>query len=308
MATKFIRRVQKIKTGSFIVSLPREWVEKNGISAHDPLLVFEDANNNVIIRIPVTSCETEIDASALDVGALAELVKQLYVLGVNKIVVKKSNGAGLSILRDLRKELIGYEIEDFGKDWIVVAIRDDVEAVDEANVRRLMNKYLSFLREIIDSICRLRDGSEVRELIQESKRVARYLQRTLSIAIKEPERNKMPYPVFAAFYEIALRLREIGYYVYRMADFLPGIRKQEALEKMCSLCTRAFDTKDLEELIQLREELNRAEEESLPSLNPYEAHMAFAMRRIMFNMVRIAETLQVARVALSTTCKPTKRI
>jgi len=308
MATKFVRRVQKIKTGSFIVSIPREWVERNGINPHDPLLVFEDANNNVIIKIPVTSCETEVDGSNLRANALAELVKQLYVLGVNRIVVRKTNGSGLSILRDLRKELIGYEIEDFGKDWIVISIRDDFESVNETNVKRLMKKYLTFLGEIVDSICQFRDGAEIRELIQESKRLARYLQRTLSIAIKEPERNRMPYPVFAAFYEIALRLREMGYYVYRMADFLPGIRRHDSIEKMCSLCKRALDSQDLEELIQLREELNKTEEEALPSLNSYEAHLAFAMRRIVFNMVRISETLQVAQIALSTTCKPAKKI
>ncbi len=308
MATKFIRRVQKIKTGSYIVSLPREWVEKNKINPHDSLLVFEDANNNVIIKIPITSCETEIDASGLDADTLAELVKQLYVLGVNRILVNRVNGNGLSKLRDLRKELIGYEIEDFGKDWIVVAVRDDLEAVDEVSVKKTMTKYLNFAREILESICQFRDGAEVRELIHESKRVARYLQRMLSVALKEPERNKLPYPVFVAFYEISLRLREIGYYIYRMADFLPGVRRVEPLEKMCQICNKAFETKSLEDLTRLREALNKTEEESLPNLNPYEAHMAFAMRRIMFNLVRIAETYQVAQIALSTTCKPVRKV
>ncbi|WP_258871768.1 AbrB/MazE/SpoVT family DNA-binding domain-containing protein [Pyrobaculum aerophilum] len=304
-STRYLRRVQKIKTGSYIISLPMEWILKNRLKPHDVLLVFEDPNNNIVIKVPASSCEVVVDTSKYqDPRGLEEIIRYLYMFGVDRIIVQNGNGNTFKKIRELRKDLINYEIEDFTDNKIKIIIKDDIYAVEEKHLKKIWIKYIKLLSDILNGICNYNADEEVREKIDESKRLVRYLQRLISIALKEPERNRLPYPTFAAFFEITIRLREIGYYVYRMVDFLNGVRKREELNKICDICRNALNTSDLATLVKLREELNSYEESILPSLNAYEAHMAFAMRRILFNLVRIAELMIVADETQRVTCVP----
>ncbi|AET33311.1 SpoVT/AbrB domain protein [Pyrobaculum ferrireducens] len=300
--------MQKIKTGSYIISLPMDWVLKNRLKPKDPLLVFEDPNNNIVVKIPMSRCNLTLDAGIYeDPELLEEVVKYLYIFGVDQITVTGHNQGVLKRLRELRKDLIGYEIDDFTNGRVVISIKDDIHALEERHLKRVWEKYLKLLGDILDGICSYRNDEELRDKIVESKRLVRHLQRLLSIALKEPERNKIPYPTFAAFFETTIRLREVGYYIYRMVDFLAGVRQREELDAMCRLCKEALNTSDLKRLVEIRERINTLEEASLPKLNAYEAHMAFAMRRIVFNLVRISELMTVAAAAQRTVCTPASR-
>ncbi len=38
----YVRKLQKISTGSYIIALPSSWIKLNNLSPHDPLLIINN--------------------------------------------------------------------------------------------------------------------------------------------------------------------------------------------------------------------------------------------------------------------------
>ncbi|AFA39824.1 Phosphate uptake regulator [Pyrobaculum oguniense TE7] len=307
---RYLRRIQKIKTGSFMVSLPMDWVKRNNLSSQSPVFVIEDPNNNVVVRIPTSKCLVEVNVSQLSISVLEDVLKILYMQGLSKIILKSETGFSeevVRLVRSLRQDLIGYEVEDIGFKQIIIEVKDSIEYVDSETFMRYFKKSLRYLKSALASLpshVQSYNAKNVKEVLLEAKRTYRYLARLLALALKEPERNGLPASLHVVYIENITRLREIAYYIYRMVDFVESLTPKdvELLKPMISVVSRAIDLLenglDIDALASLREEVNSSEEALIAQThNPKLIHSAFALRRIMHNLLRIVENFYaVAKV------------
>ncbi|MEM1615108.1 MAG: AbrB/MazE/SpoVT family DNA-binding domain-containing protein [Pyrobaculum sp.] len=312
---RFLRKVQKIKTGSYMVSLPMEWVKKNNIGQHTPVYVIEDPNNNIVVKIPTLKCIVEMDVEGLHGQVLEDVLKIMYMQGVSRIVLKSKSGFPDSILRvvrSLRQDLIGFEIEDLNFNEIRIEIKDSIEFIGNDQFLKYFKKSLKYLNSSLEELLKY-DGSNglhhIKEKLLEGKRTYRYLARLLSLALREPERNGLPASLQILYIENVVRLREIAYYIHRMIDFVEGLKNEELgvvkplIEKAMQAIDVIIKEEDMEKIRRIRDEVNHYEESLIAHARaPRVLHSAFALRRIVHNILRIAENMYVARVASQVNC------
>ncbi len=112
------RKVQKTGGSTYIVSLPREWIDKHGIQAKDIIGILSQPDGNLLIT-PYISSEKLVRGKKFDVDEiknsdfLFRLLVGAYIMGYNIIEVKSSKKIE-SQIRDtvinFRKITIGTEI------------------------------------------------------------------------------------------------------------------------------------------------------------------------------------------------------
>ena len=119
------RRLQKVGGSTFTISLPKSWVEGQGLGAGSELVVKEEENSLVILPNETFKREKEIDASST---ILFREIMTAYLSGYSKIVVhskgrmspakKKvvrstmARAAGMEILEETSKKIIMQDLLD----------------------------------------------------------------------------------------------------------------------------------------------------------------------------------------------------
>lgn len=312
MSNRFLRRLQKIKTGSYIISLPMEWIKKNQLNHHAALYVIEDPDNNIIVKIPTSKCKATLQIDNLSTVSITDIVKVLYMQGISEIELRSERGLSeklIQSIRNLRTDLIGLEIEDITRNSVRIVVKDGFENMDNSTYQKYFLKSIKYLKAALEDI---RDSlgnggaKDIKERMLEAKRIYRYLYRLLSLSIREPERRGLPSTLLVLYLENAVRLRETSYYIHRAADFLDKIEGDiELLRQMLDLAIQAIaalSKRDVEEVFRIRERVNELEEMAITRGNQYYVHLAFALRRIVHSLLRMAENNYIASIYSDTTC------
>jgi len=115
-----IRKLQKIKGGSFTLSMPKQWVEKQRLQSGEQIVVREEEDGSLRIFPIATTAEAlfEVTLSLEDYPNLRELqycVDTYYIQGSNRIniVSKKIMSAEQKRrLKQFRTELPGVEVAE----------------------------------------------------------------------------------------------------------------------------------------------------------------------------------------------------
>ena len=140
------RKVQKTGGSTYIVSLPREWIDKHGIKVKDTIGILSQPDGNLLIT-PYISSEKLIREKKFDVDEiknsdfLFRLLVGAYIMGYNIIEVKSSKKIE-SQIRDtvinFRKITIGTEIiEETDNNIIIKDLLDPKEMPFEKTIRRM---------------------------------------------------------------------------------------------------------------------------------------------------------------------------
>jgi phosphate uptake regulator len=124
MTDKAVRKLQKIKGGSYMLSIPSEWVKTFGLRAGSELLVYENAET-LKIRVPAKPVDKRT-IELKDIEFTKYLVSVYYMQGVSEIIVRSKgvmNQDSKNELRNLQLFLTGLQLEDEGFDYIRYAVR-----------------------------------------------------------------------------------------------------------------------------------------------------------------------------------------
>jgi phosphate uptake regulator len=110
----WIRRVQEVGRGTFIVSLPREWVERIGLSRGSSLLMV-DGGSSLLLKPPklISVYEKVVRVKRGYERLSVKEVLASYLLGYDVIRVVCDDGFdpdGRKIVKDVCRRLIGLEI------------------------------------------------------------------------------------------------------------------------------------------------------------------------------------------------------
>jgi len=140
------RKVQKTGGSTYIVSLPREWIDKHGIQVKDTIGILSQPDGNLLIT-PYISSENLVREKKFDIDEiknsdfLFRLLVGAYIMGYNIIEVKSSKKIE-SQIRDtvinFRKITIGTEIiEETDNNIIIKDLLDPKEMPFEKTIRRM---------------------------------------------------------------------------------------------------------------------------------------------------------------------------
>ncbi len=124
------RKVQRTGSSSYIVTLPKDWVDMTGLSAGDYVLVYQHGN-----RLIITPAEAEVQEitgqiivhGKHDIQEIFRVVVAMYLAGYNTISIEFRDGSDLakkiSELKHLaRVKLAGVEVVDETYNTLVLKI------------------------------------------------------------------------------------------------------------------------------------------------------------------------------------------
>jgi len=144
-----VRRLQKIKGGSYIISLPSDWVRKMGLDVKSGLKVYE-VFDGLKIR-PPNEAKNEKVIPLVDVEDVKYLVLTYYMQGIDRIVVRSPRVIPLEVkkeLRELQLQAYGLEVESETFDSITFKVNVNVNADLESSFRAFTGKILSIMEDV----------------------------------------------------------------------------------------------------------------------------------------------------------------
>jgi len=140
------RKVQKTGGSSFIISLPKEWINRHEIKAKDTIGILSQPDGNLLIT-PYMSSEKNIKEKVFDAEKIKDpdflfrLLIGAYIMGYNVIKVISSRKFDSDIKHTVRvfsKITIGTEIEEESENYIKIKdLVDPTEIPFEKTIKRM---------------------------------------------------------------------------------------------------------------------------------------------------------------------------
>ncbi len=223
--------MQKIRHGSYIISIPPEWVKRHDVKPHEILNVVE-ANGYILVSLPQCPCPVRLDADALDKETLKYLILVYYMQGADTIEVKSTNVMSADLKREVKAVvggLIGADIIDMTSFSITVGIDDSVYGSSRNGVVTYFGKMLQFLTRLVADLGTAvseRNGDLLNEIIERStdmdKRY-RYAVRLISKMSQYPELNVLGnMRELIAYSALAKDMARAAYHVSKSAQLALG--------------------------------------------------------------------------------------
>jgi phosphate uptake regulator len=114
-----VRKLQKVGGATFLVSLPKEWIDKNQLSKGDPVAIFETNDGTLIVDPKYTERE-ELKEKIIEIPDereggfdLGREITAAYLFGYDAITVvseRNVSPAERDIMKKATQKLIGIEI------------------------------------------------------------------------------------------------------------------------------------------------------------------------------------------------------
>ncbi len=189
------RKVQKTGSSSYIVTLPKDWVDSTGLKAGDYLLVYQHGN-----RLIITPAEAEIQEingqvivhGDQDVREIFRVVVAMYLAGYNTISIefrdtRSDLAKKISELKHLaRVKLAGVEVVDETYNMLVLKILLNLQELPL--MRAIRRLHLIVNNMLADALTAFRDKDTglAEAVIQRDDEADRFhfmITRQLSLAL-----------------------------------------------------------------------------------------------------------------------------
>lgn len=234
----YIRKLQQTggKTGSsFLVILPKEWVDSQGLSKGDPVVLIQREDGCLIVdpRLPKAG-ETRSTTTQIEHDLRWEITSR-YLLGFDEIrIVSKEPITNIQRdqLKNVIKRFVALEVTEEDDYQIVLRCLIDPATLPVGTAMKRMNLIAS--RMIEDSLRAYFEGSKegAEDVVQRDEEVDRLfflIVRELRSAIQYPRVSEMMKitPVEAVDFRLAAQ------YLERIADYAVDVaqRTEEPIDK-----------------------------------------------------------------------------
>ncbi len=135
---------------SYILTLPKKWIEENGIKAGDEVLVSIGKNFLTIYprKSEIKKGSVTIDSESLRHESLLRRIISYYLAGIDSIRVRVYNEEQRSAISRASEILMGVEIvEDIGKEIAMEIFLDNSRLKTERIMRRMGNTCVGMVSD-----------------------------------------------------------------------------------------------------------------------------------------------------------------
>jgi phosphate uptake regulator len=298
---------------SYIITLPKKWVEENGLSVGDNVVMFIGKSRiSITPQMPKNvRKEVEIDAKGLGKACLLRRIISCYLAGYDSIRVKVYNEDHRTAADNAADTLIGVEImEDLGKVISLEVFLDD-RFKSENVLERMSNMCLAMLSDFCSSLqnfneylCNsiiLRENEIDRLHFLVLRQVGMAVQK---IAIDEKARVLFGYWTFARRFErIADHAANMARNLLKLGRSMPELCEVvEPCVEMLKMSTLAFFKRDGEladAVLTEFEDLKDIHEKYYVKIVNYDVEEALNVKSIVDSIARIAAySADMAEIAL----------
>ncbi|MDW3611301.1 MAG: PhoU domain-containing protein [Nitrososphaeraceae archaeon] len=194
-----VRKIQFTGKSTFVLSLPKKWVNELNLKAGDPVTIIREPNNTLSIISDITRSSIEsVDEATVQVlkdegaNSLKRKIVSMYLAGYNIINLKSKFGRINPVQREgarevVRRNLVGTEIIADSSDLITIQVLITLPELSvNTAVRRMFLLATSMHRDAMTALSEL--NSELANAIirsdDEVDRFSLYILRNLVIATK----------------------------------------------------------------------------------------------------------------------------
>ncbi len=140
-----IRRIQVTGGSTHVISLPKKWIDRNGLGRSDTLAIHEEPDGSLLVA-PYGELRTDRRTRHITLpdGATSDnIVRRLvgaYLAGADEIQIHLSGRPTPAIrqtLRGIKRDLVGVEILEESKNLIVL---QDLMGVGEMDLRKAVTR------------------------------------------------------------------------------------------------------------------------------------------------------------------------
>jgi len=212
-----IRKLQLIGGSSYMVSLPKGWIDLNSLRKGDELVLNVDSNH---IWIHPKKCSTVskgfIRIEKCNLSFLKHFMHSLYVQGFDEIVVEGNFTPELTTkISDIARGLIGMEIIDAKSDRVILKFIVDAELIEVLN---RMSQIVSMMLQLLKSGIKER---KTKELLEVAK-LERDADRLYMLAVRQENRlmKELSCPSKWNDLKFVLGARVVAKHLENLADML----------------------------------------------------------------------------------------
>ena len=331
------RKIQFSGKSSYMLALPKKWVEEMGLRPGDQVMVARQNNTSLIIKAKGAASfggdrgEVTIELSSKDnAGSLVRKLISLYVVGYNIIHVKGKEGGLTSTQRDVIKEavrrhLIGTEVvaDSISGTTLQVLLSYPQLSVENA-LKRMFLIAASMHKDAMLALRKLgRDSAKgVIKTDDEVDRFSLYIIRQLKMAVQNPRITK---EIGLTNARECLGYRLVTKTVERTADHAVNIARNvlpfqkrvdeevlKKIERMSEIAISSFETameslfkrdfETAENVIEKTEETISLEKEAILSFGETKVEEIANLRLLIESVRRTAEyASDIAEIVLNLT-------
>lgn len=263
------RKIIKFGNSSHIVSLPKNWLEKNHLNKGDVIYFSENGNNELILSPQVKEISKEqkeisIDTTNKDIDSINREIISAYIRDYNII---KIHGADLKkkaeAVRNCLHGLVALEIMEQTKD---IVIAKDFLNISNTSLRDLIRKLDIIVRAMMadTKLCVKEDHSDSiinRDL--DVNRLTFLTFRVIKKALKDPEVAK------------AIDVGPINLVdSWRLANSLEGIADEAKRAARCIILMKSKE-KNRKEFLQILDEIEKAYLDIMKAYHTVDIKLAF---------------------------------
>ena len=194
-----VRKIQFTGKSTYVLSLPKKWVNELNLKAGDPVTIIRESDNSLSIISDITksSADSIDEATAIilkdeNVNTLKRKLVSMYLAGYNIMYIKSKIGRFTTSQREaarelVRRNLIGTEIIADSIDQITIQVLITLPELSvNTAVRRMYLLASSMHKDALTSLHELNHelANQVMESDDEVDRFSLYILRNLVIATK----------------------------------------------------------------------------------------------------------------------------
>lgn len=288
---KEIRKLQLVGGSTYVLSLPKKWIDELSLKTGDPVSIVKNVNRSLSILPTGTSQTPKITKSKTiisqkeTVESIQRKVIAMYLFGY-QIIEIQSKGGRIQLehkqaIRDLvRKNMIGTEIVESTPESITIQILTSLPelSINDA-LKRMFLLTTTMHRQAIDALKEMdmELGEEITHLDDEVDRFSLYILRNLTLAVEHERILRdigLKKPSDCISYRIVVKSIE------RVADHAVSIASRVKFLKS------TLEPALLQKITKLSEESLKVFEDSIAALNKRDYALADA---VASNARRIAE-------------------
>ena len=229
------RRLIKFGNSSFIVSLPKEWIERNNLKKGDWIYLRENEKNEMTLMPKETrhSAETEkkieIDLTDKEYELFKRELTSAYINNYNLITLKGKNlKQNFSNIKEIIGPLTGLEILEQNPKEVIVKDFLNIETISPKKVLRRLDNIIRAIFEDLESGI---DGHSFKkslfdEIMEEDKNVNKLyllILKLTKMGLNNQEVMKlfeMTYDELSTTQWLAMNIEHIGDDLKRISRFL----------------------------------------------------------------------------------------